>query len=201
MLVLILLFGSNNLRLLSTQILTLLRLNKSSLPWQYGQLLSGAAIAASILVAKRWNCFELNWTHDPLDPELGDPSPFGNSYRTGSISREAPDVIIAAVFVLDDSHAVCHEQSPVLAGRRPRNNVTFVAIWQLHRNVERQDSELATLHMDCLWKRKVDPCSVSLRREGILAILNLDHLLFLLHAAPFLSPSRKFLRGRTRWSS
>lgn len=201
MLVLILLFGSNNLRLPSTQIFTLLRLNRSSLPWQYGQLLSSAAIAASILVAKRRNCLEKDRPHDPLDPELSDPGTFGNGHSAGSICGEAPDIVITAVIVLDDTHAVSHEQSPILTGRGPWNNVTFVAIWQLHRDIEWKDAEFTTLHMNRLRKRKVDPCSVPLRREGILAIPNLDHLLFLLHAVPFLLPSRKFLHGRTRLSS
>lgn len=199
MLVLILLLGSNSLRLLSTQIFTLLRLNKSSLPWQYGQLSSSAAIAASILMVERGYCLELDRSHDPLDPKLGDPRTLGNSHRAGSVSREAPGIIVATVFVLDDAHTVSHEQSPILTGRGPWNNVTFVTVRHLHRDIERQDSELSALHMNRLRKRKIDPCSMPLRWEGILAILNLDHLLFLLHAAPFLLPSRKFLHDRTRW--
>lgn len=99
----------------STQIFTLFRLNNRSLPWQYEQLLSGAAIAASILIAKRRYGLELDRTHDPLDAELSDSRPFGNSDGSRSISRKAPDIIVAAIIVLDDPHAVSHKQSPVLA--------------------------------------------------------------------------------------
>lgn len=196
MLVLILLLGSNNLMLPSTQIFTLLRLNKSSLPWQYGQLLSSAAIAASILVVQRGNRLEQDRSHDPLDPELGNTGTFRNSHRAGSVSGEAPHIVIAAVFVLDDSLAVSHDDAVVPECRRPRQDMPLVPVRKFHRNVERKNAELAFLKVVRLRRCQVDPGAVAFRRERVLTILDLDYLLSLLHAAPFPLPSRMSRRGR-----
>ena len=74
--------------------------------------------------------------------------------------REAPDVIVTAVAMLDDAHAVRHDDAEVLAGRASGNDLRIVAGRKFHRNAERNNFEVQRLQNDVLGGVKVNPLAM-----------------------------------------
>ena len=91
------------------------------------------------------------------DPELADPVAFPDHDVARREHGRLPLVMVAAVAAVDDPHAVRLDEAEVPEGRASRRDMGFIAFRQLHRDAERDQAELARLHLYVLSGAQIHP--------------------------------------------
>nr|DAU07471.1 MAG TPA: hypothetical protein [Caudoviricetes sp.] len=139
---------------------------------QRGLLAASASKPATVRVPEVINGFK----HDRFGlvnkPELAQPCSLRNLSVPDGNSRESPDVIVAAIAVLNDANAVRHDDTIVLAGRRAWDHDGILSFGQLHGHAKRDDLKLQRFEGCIFCGVKIDPLAV---RRGKRVSVGIDN--------------------------
>ena len=123
-------------------------------------LFPSASEAASIWIPEAFYgdkgyCFRLIYK-----AELAQPRAFWDFSVSDCHSWKAPDIIVAAIAVLDNANTVCHDDSVIFAGGRPGDHHGVLSFRKLHRHTKRNNLELQRFKNDILCGIKVNPLPI-----------------------------------------
>jgi hypothetical protein len=96
------------------------------------------------------NGFNGNFWHFLDDTELSNAVAYGNLALSQGVGRELPDVIIARVCIVNDTHRVGHDNAIAFECGRTRKKMRLISIWELTRESQ-WDKERGIL-----WVRDID---------------------------------------------